>query len=104
MLSGFLLSRVWIRKDLAAEMNPIDAALAVRSRDDLVAYLNTLAGDARAGRVPVENITSPDFIEASAAWLAGLDQFLRSQRVEVVSGEPSWLTIAMIFSAGLVYE
>jgi hypothetical protein len=84
--------------------NPIDAALAVSSHEELVEYLADLAEKARQGAVPVENPSTPDFIEASSAWLEGLDAFLRHHTGEVASEAPKWSTIAMIFSAGLVYE
>lgn len=84
--------------------NPIERASAVGTRDDLVAYLADLAEKSRTGTVPVENPSTPDFIEASAAWLEGLDAFLRHHFGEGAPESPSWAIIAMIFSAGLVYE
>jgi hypothetical protein len=83
---------------------PIEAALAVGSRDELVAYLANLAERARLGEIPVENPHTSSFIEASAAWLEGLDPFLRHHTGEAAPDSPSWATIALIFSAGLTYE
>lgn len=83
---------------------PIEAALAVRTREDLIAYLEDLAEGSRSGGIPVENTNTSDFVEASAAWLEGLDPFLRHHTGEGVPDSPSWAIIAMIFSAGLVYE
>jgi hypothetical protein len=82
----------------------IEAALAVTSREQLVAYLTDLAEDCRRERIPVENPDTPGFIEASAAWLEGLDAFLRRQTGAGAPESPTWAIIAMIFSAGLVYE
>ncbi|WP_212909920.1 hypothetical protein [Streptomyces sp. TS71-3] len=84
--------------------SPIDAALAVSSLEELVAYLADLSEKARRGVVPVENPNTPDFIEASSAWLEGIDAFLRHHTGEAVPQVPKWSTIALIFSAGLVYE
>lgn len=84
--------------------NPIEEALNVRSRAELVRHLGALAAKARAGLIPVENPATADFIEASGAWLEGLDAFLRHHTGEGEPDSPSWSIIAMIFSAGLVYE
>ena len=84
--------------------SPIEAALAVTSREELIGYLANLAERARRGVIPVENPSTPDFIEASSAWLEGLDSFLRHHTGEAAPEAPSWSTIAMVFSAGLVYE
>jgi hypothetical protein len=78
--------------------------LAVKSREDLVRYLFDLADEARRETEAVENPQTPDFIEASGAWLEGLDAFLRRHTGEAAPEAPTWSIIAMIFSAGLVYE
>jgi hypothetical protein len=84
--------------------NSFEETLDVRSRTELVRYLSSLAEKARAGTIPVENPDTADFIEASGAWLEGLDAFLRHHTGEGEPDFPSWSIIAMIFSAGLVYE
>jgi hypothetical protein len=84
--------------------NSFEEAMNVRSRAELVIYLSSLAEKARAGTIPVENPNTADFIEASGAWLEGLDSFLRRHTGEGEPDSPSWSIIAMIFSAGLVYE
>jgi hypothetical protein len=56
------------------------------------------------GSVPVENPSTSAFIEASAAWLDGLDSFLRHHVGEGAPEAPSWATIALICTAGLTYE
>jgi len=86
-----------------AVIDPVAAALAVGSREELVAFLLDLAQRARAGRTPVENETSPDMIEAAAYWTEGMEEFLLA-RGETLSGLSAWSIVAMIFSAGLVYE
>ncbi|MET7463115.1 hypothetical protein [Nonomuraea sp. NPDC005501] len=84
--------------------SPIEAAMAVTTREELVAYLANLAEKSREGEIPVENVQTCDFIEASSAWLEGLDTFLLRHTGQSAPSSPSWATIAMIFSAGLVYE
>lgn len=54
--------------------------------------------------VPVENPGIADFIEASGPWLEGMDAVLRHHTGEGEPDSPTWSIIAMIFSAGLVYE
>ena len=82
----------------------IDAALSVGSREELIAYLADLAESCRAGRIRVENPDTSDFIDASARWLESLDTFLRQHTGVDAPESPSWAIIAMVFSAGLVYE
>jgi hypothetical protein len=88
---------------LEAVSDPVAAALAVGSREELVAYLVDLAQRARAGRTPVENVTSVDMIEAAAYWTEGMEEFLLA-RGQTLSGLSTWSIVAMTFSAGLVYE
>jgi hypothetical protein len=90
--------------EVRGRASPIEAALAVSSREELVAYLEGLAENSRAGIMPVENPNTSDFIDASAAWLEGLDPFLREHTGEGAPASPSWAIVAMVFSAGLVYE
>jgi hypothetical protein len=80
-----------------------EEAQAVASRDDLVAYLIDLSSRAREGRTAVENASTPEFIEAAAYWTRAMDGFF-ANRGEEAPEAPSWSTIAMIFSAALVYE
>ncbi|MEU6964999.1 DUF7660 family protein [Streptomyces chrestomyceticus] len=89
---------------MEAVKNPIEAALAVKSQEGLVEFLADLAESARLDRVPVENPQTSEFIEASSAWLEGLDGFMRQHTGEGAPESPTWATVALIFSAGLVYE
>jgi hypothetical protein len=82
----------------------LEAALAVGSRQELVAYLFDLAESCRDGRIQVENTDTSTFIDASGRWLETLEEFLRQHTGAGAPESPSWAIIAMIFSAGLVYE
>ena len=84
-------------------IDPVAAALAVGSREELATFLVDLAQRARSGQTPIENETSPDMIEAAAYWTEGMDDFLRVRGEDVSSLSP-WSIVALIFSAGLVYE
>jgi hypothetical protein len=84
-------------------IDPVADALAVGSKEELTDFLVSLAQRARAGQTPVENETSPDMIEAAAYWTEGIEDFLlaRGMNLQELS---AWSIVAMIFSAGLVYE
>jgi hypothetical protein len=51
----------------------------------------------------VENETSPDLIEAAAAWTEGIEDFMETRGYDMTRLSP-WAIVALIFSAGLVYE
>ncbi|MEV5595341.1 hypothetical protein [Streptomyces sp. NPDC052496] len=84
-------------------LNPIETASAVNSREDLVRHLTDLAEKAGRGTIPVENPETSAFLEASSAWLEGLDGFLRQHTGEGAPESPTWATVALLFSAGLVH-
>lgn len=83
--------------------DPVAAALAVKSPEELSAFLVDLAERARAGLTPVENESSPDFVEAAGYWSENVIEFLRARNVDVDDVSP-WSIVAMTFAAGLVYE
>jgi hypothetical protein len=83
--------------------DPVTTAAAISSREELVEYLVNLAERARAGNTPVENETSPDLIEAAAAWTEGIEDFMETRGYDMTRLSP-WAIVALIFSAGLVYE
>jgi hypothetical protein len=86
-----------------APRDPVEVALAVDSAESLSAFLLDLAERARNGSSPVENETSLRMIEASAYWVEGMEEFLLA-RGRALSGISPWAMIAMIYSAGLIYE
>jgi len=75
----------------------------VRTRDDLEGYLAELSEKVRLGKITVENATSVELLEAACAWIADMDGYFLN-RGEPVPHDPSWALIAMIVSAGLIYE
>jgi hypothetical protein len=81
----------------------VATALAIGTPDQLSAHLVELAARARAGLTPVENEASPDLIEAAGYWSENAVEFLRARGVGIDDVSP-WAIVAMIFSAGLVYE
>jgi hypothetical protein len=83
--------------------SPIEEAWAVDSPARLAEYLADLAARARQGKAPVENESSLSMIEAAGAWVEDIDSFLSSRGKDIAELSP-WAAVAMIFSAGLVYE
>jgi hypothetical protein len=81
----------------------VAVAMSIASRQDLVEYLTSLSARARAGEARVENPLSVDLIEAGAYWAEGIDEFV-SKRGACVEDLSGWALVAMVISAGLVYE
>ena len=75
----------------------------VRTRDDLVRYLNGLVQEISAHQQKVENVSTADFVEALAAWIADMDGYFANRGAESPS-EATWQLMAMAITAGLVYE
>jgi hypothetical protein len=84
-------------------MDVTEDSRSVRTREDLTAFLNVLAARIRSGDVAVANSSAADLIDGAAGWIEDLDGYFLN-RGEEPPVEPSWAIIAMIFSAGLVYE
>lgn len=77
--------------------------IEVRSRDDLIRYLDGLVQAISDNQHKVENIRTEDFIEALAAWIADMDGYFANQGAESPR-EATWQLMAMAITAGLVYE
>jgi hypothetical protein len=82
---------------------PMMNAEEVRSRQDLVLFLDEFAAAARVGQVPVENTDSVELLEAASRWVQDMDGFFLN-RGEEVPTSPTWQLIAMVFAASSVYE
>jgi len=83
--------------------NPVDAAWEVDSPAKLADFLVDLAQRARTGRTRVENPSSVAMIEASGAWVEDIDDFISARGRDIANLTP-WAAVAMVYSAGLVYE
>lgn len=83
---------------------PIDEMLAVKSRQDLIAYLARLSTQVRQGSMQVENVLTHDFLEAASAWLRDSPGFFKNNAEGINPDDLTWAIVAAIFSAGLVYE
>ena len=81
----------------------IEAAIAVDSPAALSGFLLDLAMRVRSGQSPIENESTLPMIEASAYWVENIEEFLisRDRRISDIS---PWVVVAMVYSAGLIYE
>jgi coproporphyrinogen III oxidase-like Fe-S oxidoreductase len=81
----------------------VAAAMAVDSPAALSAYLLDLARRVRSGKSPIENDATLPMVEASAYWVENIEEFLVSRGLRVSDLSP-WAAVAMVYSAGLIYE
>jgi hypothetical protein len=77
---------------------------AVESREDLAAYLVSLAARLREGEMSTENLSTDAFIDAAGRWTESMHGFFANVLKEPVPGNPNWAMIAAIFRAALMYE
>lgn len=78
-------------------------AEAVKTRDDLAAFISELRADLESGEGDWENPSLPRFLEALEAWATDLPGYF-ANRGEPVPEEPSWSLIAMLLLAAKYYE
>jgi hypothetical protein len=78
-------------------------AQSVRSREDLVTFLESLSARVRRDEAPFENVSAADLLQGAAGWVTDMNAFFTNQG-RPVPAEPDWTLVAMIFAAGLVYE
>jgi hypothetical protein len=83
--------------------SPIEIVWAVNSPSRLAEFLIDLAERARNGTIRIENSSSVAMIEASGAWVEGIESFLLSRGKDITELSP-WAAVAMVYSAGLIYE
>jgi hypothetical protein len=81
----------------------VDKAWRVTSPADLAEFLMELAERGRHGEIRVENTLSLEMIEASGAWVEGIESFLAARHRDIAGLSP-WAAVAMVYSAGLIYE
>jgi hypothetical protein len=75
----------------------------VRSRADLVLFLDALAERSEATSGDWENNTVPRYICGAARWVAAMDGwYLNAERP--MPDQPTWEMIARIFRAAAEYE
>lgn len=76
---------------------------SVKSREDLIKFINHLRMDLKTNNDEWENITLGDYLEAMEAWITVMDGVYLNQN-QPMPKQPSWKTIADILYASGFYE
>lgn len=76
---------------------------AVRSRDDLVAFIQALSNELKSHPENWENSDLSSFLSAMAAWVQDMDGYYLNQKKEF-SEDQSWKTFAEILYSARIYE
>lgn len=84
-------------------VNLVERASTIRSREDLVPFLEALSADFAASRATWANGDLASFLEAMAAWSQDMEGYYqnRGERIALVS---PWRVLADILMAARVYE
>ena len=73
----------------------------IKTKDDLVLFLQLLLEDLKENTDEWENVTLADYLEALAAWLHDSDGLYQKQEEKL---RPSWKMMGEIFLAAKYYE
>lgn len=84
-------------------MTLAEQARAVRSREDLVAFLEALAADYGTDPSGWTNGDLPSFLTAMSAWSEDMEGFYANGGEDIAS-LPVWRVVADILMAARVYE
>lgn len=79
------------------------AATAVRSREELVAFIQSLRIELEESPGRWANKDLPGFLEALAAWVDDMPGYYEN-RGEPIPDSPSWAVVACMLAAARVYE
>ena len=75
----------------------------IQTREDFVAFAQTLQASAADDPSGWENKDLPAYIGAMAAWTGDMEGYFANRR-ETVPDQPSWKLLGQILLAGRVYE
>jgi hypothetical protein len=75
----------------------------IHTREDLIAFVESLRADLEAQPETWENPTLDRFLGALASWMEDMDGYYRN-RGEDIPSTPSWGTLGEILAAARVYE
>jgi hypothetical protein len=76
---------------------------SIRTREDFVAFAESLARDVEHRADDWENLEVHSFLAAIAHWVDDMDGYF-SNVGEPLPDQPTWKTFAQILAAALVYE
>ena len=75
----------------------------IETRDELVAFINSLRDDLIANPKQWENSTLETFLGALASWTEDMDGFYVNRGREIPR-TPSWKTLGEMLAAARIYE
>ena len=78
--------------------------LEVRSRQDLAAFVDSLADDLELHPERWENVTLPHYLEALAAYLKDLDGWCATNAPQIDPEAAHWRLFAVALAGATVYE
>jgi hypothetical protein len=81
-----------------------DHPLAVQSRLDLAAFVDSLSADLAANPGDWENATLPAFLDALARYLVDLPGWCRNMAPDIDPEVAQWRLIAVALTGASVYE
>ncbi|MCR8630883.1 DUF7660 family protein [Paenibacillus radicis (ex Xue et al. 2023)] len=76
-------------------MNLYEQCDAVKTKDDLMIFIQVLRNDLQTNNDEWENITLEHYLESIEAWITDTTS---------LPNEPNWKSLAQIMYAGKVYE
>ena len=82
----------------------MDEPLDVQSRQDLADFVDTLAIDLESHPERWENATLPQFLDALARYLYGLDGWCANNAPEIDPEAAQWRLFAVALAGATVYE
>ena len=84
-------------------MNLAERARAVRTREELIAFVKALVVDYRSNREAWANPDIESFLAAMAAWAEDMDGFYRESEEDPLA-LPPWRVVADMLMAARIYE
>ena len=81
----------------------LDETALIASREDLIAFLDTIRDDFERNGQNWENQDIPTFIEAFQTWLGSSKNYFRNVGIDMATVSP-WKEVADAFAAARIYE
>lgn len=83
--------------------NPVELIDRIKTKDQLVEFIEQLRKDYAHNREEWQNLTLDDFLESMAAWIRSTELTLHGDRPRQ-QASASWKSFAEILYAGKIYE